>query len=243
MSDFSLLQILLANLALALGACLQGIAGYGIGTLSAPLVFLISPSLLPGAMIINATLLNVLMLVRNRAAVHFRPVRFAIGGSLVGIILASLTLTVLTAKGFELVFGVLILLAVLLSVLGIKPALSARNSTVAGAVSGYMGTITAVGGPPIALIYQKETGPLLRANLAAFFLFSSCASIVALIPVGYVGIYELKLVALTFPGVIFGFWVSGFLVKRVPLGALQPVILSVATLAGIAATMRGVSGW
>lgn len=233
---------MLANLALLAGACLQGVAGYGIGTLAAPLVFLISPVFLPGVMIINAVLLNILMLVRNRASLSFRPVRYAMGGNVVGTVLAGFTLTALSEQGFELMFGALILLAVGLSVAGMKPSLSDRNSLFAGSASGYMGTITAVGGPPMGLIYQNETGPRVRANLAAFFLFGSCASIVVLTPAGYVGAQELKLVAVTFPGVVVGFWMSGHLVNRMPFDALRPLILTIAALAGVAALFQGLFG-
>lgn len=240
MTEITLLQILLANLVLVAGACLQGVAGYGIGTLSAPLVFLISPLFLPGPMIVNAVLLNVLMLVRNRASLSFRPVRYAIGGNVVGTILAGFTLLLLSARGFDLAFGVLILLAVGLSVAGLKPGLSDRNSIIAGGASGYMGTITAVGGPPMGLIYQNEAGPRVRANLAAFFLFASLASVLVLIPTGLLGLRELKLVAVTFPGVLIGFWLSGFLVNRLPFNAMRPVILGIAALAGVAAIVRGI---
>lgn len=243
MSDLSLLQILLANLALLAGACLQGVAGYGIGTLAAPLVFAISPVFLPGPMIINAVLMNLLMLVRNRASLSFRPVRYAIGGNIVGTVLAGFTLALLSEQGFALAFGALILLAVALSVIGYRPQLSARNSVVAGGASGYMGTITAVGGPPMGLIYQNETGPRMRANLAAFFLFGSCASIVVLAPAGYIGVEQMQLVAVTFPGVLIGFWLSGYLVNRLPVGAFRPVVLTLAALAGFAALLRGLLGY
>lgn len=239
MVDITLTEILLANVILAAGACLQGVAGYGISTLSAPLLFLISPVFLPGVMIVNAVLLNFLMLVRNRASVTFSPVRYAIGGSLVGTVLASATLMMLTAQGFEIAFGALVLLGVVLSVMGFKPQLSARNSILAGGASGYMGTITAVGGPPIALIYQNEKGPRVRGNLAAFFLFSSCASVVALAPAGYIGMQELNLVALTFPGVIVGFWSSRFLVQRLPFEAMRPIILAIAAIAGASVLLQG----
>lgn len=240
MTDIGLANILLANFVLVAGACLQGVAGYGIGTLSAPLLFLISPAFLPGVMIVNAVLLNILMLMRNRTSITLRPVRYAIGGSLIGIALASVTLTALTPRGFELAFGAIILLAVSLSVVGLKPQLSAGNSLVAGGVSGYMGTITAVGGPPMALIYQNENGPRVRANLSAFFVFSSLATVAALVPAGYIGVEELKLVLLTFPGVVIGFWLSKFLIHRLPFDALRPIILAIAGLAGVSALARGV---
>ena len=239
MLEISLLQLLLANLAILAGSCLQGVAGYGIGTLSAPLLFLISPTLLPAPLVLNATLLTILMLLRNRGALQIQQVRFAIGGGVVGMILAGVTLAMISPKGFELTFGILILAGVGLSVAGIKPGLNNTSSTIAGAASTYMGTITAVGGPPIALIYQNEKGPLVRANMSAFFLVGSFFSLIALVFSGYLGTSQLALAAATFPGVLAGFWLSGHLVHRIPFGHLRPVILGIAAVAGAAALIRG----
>ncbi|MDL0431823.1 sulfite exporter TauE/SafE family protein [Marinobacter sp. TBZ242] len=239
MTDLTLLQIILANLALLAGACLQGVAGYGIGTLAAPLLFLISPILVPAPLILNAVILTILMVVRNRGALQIREVRFAIGGGVAGTLLAGGTLVLISPKGFELVFGILILIGVLLSVAGLRPTLNARNSVLAGAASTYMGTITAVGGPPIALIYQNQKGPLVRANMSAFFLVASFFSIAALVASGYLGQRELQLFAVTFPGVLIGFWLSGKLVNRMPFDGLKPIILGIAAVAGAAALIRG----
>ncbi|MCL7942442.1 sulfite exporter TauE/SafE family protein [Marinobacter sp. ATCH36] len=239
MTDLPLLQIILANLALLAGSCLQGIAGYGIGTLAAPLLFLISPMLVPAPLVLNAVVLTVFMLLRNRGALQIREVRFAIGGGVVGMFLAGITLLLISPKGFELVFGILILIGVMLSVAGLRPALNARNSILAGAASTYMGTITAVGGPPIALIYQNQKGPLVRANMSAFFLVASFFSIAALVASDYLGLRELQLFAVTFPGVLIGFWLSGKLVNRMPFEGLRPVILGIAAIAGMAALVRG----
>lgn len=240
MTDISLIQILLANIALLAGACLQGVAGYGIGTLSAPLMFLVSPLLVPGPLVLNAVLLTIMMLIRNRASLSFRQVRFAIGGDVVGTVLAGMTLAVVSGRAFGLIFGGLILAAVGLSVAGLRPTLTPRNSVIAGAASGYMGTITAVGGPPIALIYQNEQGPLVRANMSAFFLFASVASTIALVVSGHLGMRELMLFVVTFPGVLAGFLLSSLLVNRVPFGGLRPIILGIAALAGAAAVIRGI---
>lgn len=239
MTELSLVQIVLANLALLAGSCLQGIAGYGIGTLAAPLLFLISPELVPAPLVLNALMLTVFMLLRNRAALQVREVRFAIGGGVAGTILAGITLMLISPKGFELVFGMLILTGVLLSVGGLQPALNDRNSILAGAASTYMGTITAVGGPPIALIYQNQKGPLVRANMSAFFLVASFFSLAALVASGYLKHRELQLFAVTFPGVLMGFVLSGKLVNRMPFAGLRPIILTIAALAGIAALIRG----
>ena len=242
MDTLTLTDILLANFFLLLGASLQGVAGYGIGTLSAPLLFLISPLFIPGTLVLNAIVLTVMMLARNRAGISFREVKFAIGGNVVGTTLAGATFLVITSGAFDIVFGALIIFGVILSVAGIRPKLTPRNSVIAGAASGYMGTLVAVGGPPIALIYQNEKGPRVRANMSAFFLFSSCASIVALIFAGQIGMLELTLFAVTFPGVLIGFLLSALLVRRLPFEAMRPLILVIAALAGAGALARGFLG-
>lgn len=231
-------QLLLANLALFFGALLQGVAGYGIGTLSAPIVFLISPNLLPGPMIASATFLNLLMLLRNRDHVRIAPVRYAIEGGVVGIVMAGVVLKNLTPAGFDLAFGVLILFAVFLSVLGWKPVLNRLNSACAGWLSGFMGTITAIGGPPIALVYQNESGSSVRGNLAAFFLVTSIISLVILMFAGMMGWPQFVLAVAMCPGVALGFAASKPLANRFPYSAMRPLVLSIAAAAGLLAVYR-----
>lgn len=238
-ADITLVHLILANLVVLAGSCLQGVAGYGIGTLAAPLLFLISPAFIPASLTLNAGVLTVLMLVRNRTSLQVREVRYAIGGSLIGSVLAGVTLLMISTQGFELIFGSLILLAVILSVAGLKPRLNPRNSVIAGTVSAFMGTITAVGGPPIAMIYQNEKGPLVRANMSAFFLVANIFVLITLILSGYLGATELWLFAATVPGVFVGFWLSAGLVNRLPFEALRLIILGIAAVAGLAALIRG----
>lgn len=231
-------QILLANIAIAAGALLQGVAGYGIGTLSASLLFLISPLLLPAPLTMNAMVLTVLMLLRSRTILAFAPVRHAMMGAALGTLLAVAAMKLLSSAGFGLVFGVLILFAVVLSVSGLQPALNRRNSLCAGGLSGFMGTITAVGGPPIALLYQRQPPEQIRANLSAFFLFGSLSAFAGLAFSGFVHTLEISLFALTLPGVLAGFWLSGHCMHKVPPAALRPLILSIAALSGSAAIIR-----
>src|SRR5690625_6303645 len=128
-------------------------------------MFVISPVFLPGAMIINAVLMNLLMLVRNRASLSFRPVRYAIGGNIVGTVLAGFTLALLSEQGFALAFGALILLAVTLRVIGYRPQPSARHRRGAGGAPGWRGAVGADGGPPVGPIVEHGTRRRMRANL------------------------------------------------------------------------------
>lgn len=240
LAHISLLQLLLANLVLSIGACLQGLVGYGIATFSAPLLLLISPAFLPAPMTLNATLMTLMMLLRERRSLRVREVRYAIGGNVVGTTLGGLTLALIaTSSQFQVIFGALILLAVALSLLGFKPALTPFSSLIAGTTSGYMGTITAVGGPPMALIYQNEQGQLMRANMSAFFLFASVTALAAYILAGKLGLAQLEVAGLLWPGVVVGFVASRSLVPRIPMSVIRQAVLTVAGIAGLLALLKG----
>lgn len=240
MSELQLWQWLLANLAIAAGAFLQGLVGYGIGTLAVPLVFLISPIFVPAPMMLSALLLNILMVYREHRGIQFAPVRHAIYGNIAGTVLAGFLLLVITPKPFEILFGFLILVAVGLSLQGHRPRLTPRNSAIAGGASGFMGTLTAIGGPPIALVYQNETGKLMRANLSAFFLFGSFIGMIVLTFIGKLGLRELVFFAASIPGILLGFWLSGHIVHKIDADQLRPLILGIAAVAGVIAIIRGV---
>ena len=119
--EITLYTFILINIIVLLGSLLQGLVGYGVGMFCAPLLFLISPSLVPAPLILISTVLTVLLIIRDRGDLQFNQVSWAMGGGLVGVTLAGLILSVTSKAQFELVFGVLILLAVIIFVLGFFP--------------------------------------------------------------------------------------------------------------------------
>ena len=73
--------------------------------------------------------------------------------------------------------------------LSLSGCASGRRGTLVGAgtMSGLMGTLTSVGGPPMALVYQREQAATLRSTLAGFFLFGATWSLITLAVTGEVG--------------------------------------------------------
>jgi uncharacterized membrane protein YfcA len=51
-------------------------------------------------------------------------------------------------------------------------------------VSGTTGTATSIGGPPVALLYQREHGPRVRATLSLFLFLGNSLAIAALAVAG-----------------------------------------------------------
>ena len=123
-----------------------------MGLLASPILILIDPRFVPGPILLSTTVLTVLLVYRERTAIDFHGIQWAMVGRLVGTVLASAILLVVSAEQLVLLIGVFILSAVGMSLSGfrfdpIRPVL-----VVAGMLSGLLGTVASVGGPPMALV-------------------------------------------------------------------------------------------
>ena len=178
------------------------------------------------------------MLKRDKSHLQFDQISWAMKGGFVGVILAGLVLKVATKDQFELVFGLLILAAVLISVLGFQPKVNRKTNTIAGFTSGFMGSLTAVGGPPIALLYQGGNLNNIKANLTAFFLFLNMVAITTFVIIGEMTLETLKTALLATPGVFLGLHTSTKVQGIVQPQAARKWILSLSGITAIIAIVR-----
>ncbi|HEX2098255.1 MAG TPA: hypothetical protein VHF46_04280 [Rubrobacteraceae bacterium] len=97
---------------------------------------------------------------RERGVIGVTGLTCLLSGLLVGT-LGVVALLLLVPTGYlSVLFGSLVLVAVLASSFSPKVALHNRMWVVGGVASVIMGTVAGIGGPPLALIYQTK---LLRA--------------------------------------------------------------------------------
>jgi uncharacterized membrane protein YfcA len=108
----------------------------------------------------------------------------------------------------------------------------------AGLLSGVLGTAVSIGGPPIALLYQRETGSRLRGTLAAFFLIGVTMSLVGLRAADRFGLAELRQGAQLVPGILLGFLVSRRASGLLDRGYTRPAILTVSALSSVVVIAR-----
>jgi len=97
-------------------------------------------------------------------------------------------MALMAKSAFAVFFSVLVLAAVGISIAGWAVQPSKKNLLLAGVASGYMGTITSIGAPPMALIYQHAPGPRVRATISAFFVVGVVFSLGALATFGHFGL-------------------------------------------------------
>ncbi len=230
--------IILVNCIVMCGTLIQGVIGYGIGMFCAPLLFMINPDYVPGPMVLISTVLTIIMLLRDKSDLRADQVSWTMFGGFFGVIIAGVILNSVSLKQFQVVFGLLILLAVVISIVGYSPKVNRVTTAIAGYLSGFMGTLTAVGGPPVALLYQKVKAAELKANLSAFFLFLNIIIVTTLIWIDKLNLDSLYLLVTVLPGLFCGFYLSSLASKYVNPRQLRYFILSFSALSGFGSIIK-----
>jgi uncharacterized membrane protein YfcA len=223
---------ILASGAVALGSIAQGTVGFGVGVLAAPLLLLIDPRLVPGPLLLTAFFLIVALTWREWRGVRFADLGWSLVGRVAGTAVAVLFLGGIPAGGFDAVLGVVVIVAVAFSAIGLEIRLSRPAFFGAGALSGFFGTVAAVGGPPMGLLYQREKGPVVRGTLSAFFVVGTVISLAGLAVAGRFGPSEIRLTPVLLPGALVGFLLSGRLARFLDRGWMRPAILGVSVVSG-----------
>jgi uncharacterized membrane protein YfcA len=238
--ELSLTEALLAVAVIAIGTAVQASIGFGLAMIAAPLLMLIEPAFVPGAMIAVALLLSLWMMWDDRHAIDFSTLKPAIAGRVLGTPPAALLLGTASAATFDLVFGTLVLLAVVLSLLHTTLKPTPKAVFLASIASGFMSTISGIGGPPLALVYQNASGPHLRANLAVLFVLGTTISLIALMWIGRFGLVDLVYTLLLLVGVIIGVLCRGPLLRRLDKSAARPWLLGLCALSALAVLGRAI---
>lgn len=230
--------LLVAALAVFVGAVVQGAAGFGLGLVAAPVLALVDPALVPVALLVVTAVLPLLTVVRELGDVDWRGAGWSLLGRLPGTVVGVAAVASASPESLALLVAVAVLLAVAASLLRWRPVPTRRSLLVAGALGGAAGTATSVGGPPMILLYQDAPGPRVRATLAVFFAVGIAMSLGGLAIAGEVQRSELVAGALLLPAMLAGFALSGPLRRHVDGGRLRPVVLVLVTLSALTLLLR-----
>ncbi|ART81977.1 hypothetical protein CBP31_04500 [Oceanisphaera profunda] len=233
---------LLALLIVTISIIVQAWVGIGFGLLAAPLLYLIDPAYVPGPVLMLGWLLSVVVVFKQRHSLNFRRILPAIVARLPGSWCGALLLVSIASWQLSLFFGSALLLAVWLSLRRYSLPLNGVSLTVAGFLSGVLGTATSVGGPPIALLYQHEARLTARNEIAAFFLVGTPLSLLMLWWQGGASVLGFSLIVKMLPGVIIGFWLSRHLERVVSVESARPAILLVSAISAIVVLIQGILG-
>ena len=234
--------VAIISLAVVIGAVIQGSIGFGYALVAVPAMVLLLPWAVPVAPLVLAFPMTVLMSAKEWRSIDLGGFALITGGRLVGTI-AGVILLVLVPKGYlSTLTGLLIMAAALGSFL--KPDFEVRNSTrlTGGIASGVVGTVAALGGTPLALVYQDRSGAELRSTLAISFVVGIAMSLVGLGLAGKVEGRHVVLALELLPGLLVGLWASRWVAKRLDERWLRPAVLIFAAVAGLVIILLGPGG-
>ncbi len=221
-------------LVLMIGACLQSVIGFGLGLLCAPILFLIYPQLVPAPMILNALFLTLLLSVRHMRSIDVRQTSISVIGGTVGVAIAGIVMLYIEPHHYKYLLGASIIIGVVASFVGHKPAINVGNNLFASTLSGFMGTTTSAGGAPMGLLYQSAEHHKIKANLSVFFLYINVFGLCVLWAAGSAGYSDIVLFIQCIPAILLGWLLSEFLQGYINNDIVRKLTLLAAFFSGVA---------
>jgi uncharacterized membrane protein YfcA len=216
------------------GATVQASIGIGLGMIASPVLALADPAFIPAAIMLAVLPLTFAIAWVDRQHIEKRDVGLALIGRVPGTIAGALLVAALSDQVLAVMVAASVLLAVLASITGRLFRPTDRALMTAGLASGFAGTTTGVGGPPMALTYQNSDPATMRATISAFFAIGSVLSIVALALAGEIGVRQLQLTALILPGVVLGVVTARKVKHLLRPEVVRPAVLVICTLTALA---------
>lgn len=231
------IEFVIVAAALCIGALVQGSLGFGMVLVSFPVLVITEPEILPQTTMIVALPMIISLAWRHRGGAVWRDVGLITLGRLPGIGLAVVILSVASARTIGLMAGVTVLAAVAVSFWA--PAVPKTTATMlfAGVVSALFGTAVAIGGPPLALLFQHEAGPRLRSTMTSIMVLGAPLSLAILTLSGKVDGTDLRTGLALTPFSVIGSYSSRWVIPYVD-DRLRPIILSICALGAMIAIIR-----
>lgn len=216
------------------GSAVQGAVGLGFGLLSTPLLAMIDTDFVPGAVLVAIMPLTLSVSIGSFRDIDHRGAGLAVLGRVPGVIGGAIVAVSVSDRSIAVFLAVAVLIAVAVSVWLPSVAVTPRRTLAAGAISGLMGTTTGVGGPPMALLYQRTEPRVVRATLSAYFAAGTVMSIIALTIAGDLGLRQWRLGALLIPGVVLGLVASRWLRHHINGPRFRPFLLAACSASALA---------
>ena len=241
MHDLSTIALVGLLVASAVGGVIQGAIGFGFALVAVPTIALVEPDAIPVTVMLMAVPMTIVMALRERAHIDVGGFATIMVGRVVGIAGGVLLLELVPESGLTVLVGVMIMLGVALSVGGLDIEPQRWVNVGAGVLSGVMGTTSAIGGPALAVVYQRRPGPELRSTLALSYLAGIVIAVGALAAVGRVEGWHVWLALEFVPALLLGLWLSFRLASVLDRGWLRPAVLAFAAVSGVVIVVRGVA--
>lgn len=234
MPELSITAVVIACLTMIFASTVQTVIGFGLALIAVPVLLLIDPAMVPAPVVICAIVQPAIVVWALRSHIQWDMITIALLGRIPGTLVAMWLLTLFAQSGLKIFIAASVLLAVLVSLFKFSAEPNKTNHGIAGFVAGISGTVAGIGGPPIALLYQKQKGDVIRANLAVFFLVGAVMSLIGMGAVGFVTVTSWIYGLLFIPSIFAGVWLGSKLKGHLKPELMRPAILTLCSLSALA---------
>jgi uncharacterized membrane protein YfcA len=224
---------LVPSVVVFVAAFVQGAAGVGYAMLAVPMLALMSSSWVPGPVLIGLVSLALMMVLAGRRAVDPVERRALIPAVIVGTLCGLGLITVISQQSSGLIFGIVVLVAVLITASGIAASLTQRNLWFGGIASGLMGTVTGMHGPPLAILYARQSPEKARAAIAWIFLVAGSLSLLGYALTDRLTWQQFGEGVSLIPGTALGYLAARAVQNRAPVKLIRIVMLSLVTASAV----------
>jgi len=229
-----------------LGSFVQGVMGFGSGSVCMALLPLFMPISDAVAVIsVICLLINIRLLIQLWSAISWRPLLPLALGAMVGVPIGVYVLKRLDEGQLQITLGVVMLLyaVVKLSPLDLlQRTLSDRWGLLFGAVGGAFGAASNVGGPPLVIyVTMKDWGKdQTKATLQAYFLVISLIQVPAFVMTGLLTTEHLLPIGVGVPALLVGVWGGSRLYDGMGSGSFSRLMVWALGGIGVFYVARGV---
>ena len=119
-------------------------------------------------------------LAHEREEIHWAGLGWSLPSRVLGTAVGVAAVATFSTRSLGLVVAVMVLAAVLVTWLAVRPPMTRGTLVAAGLVSGFAGTATSIGGPPMAILYQDRPPRQIRTTLAVYFMVGAALSLAGL---------------------------------------------------------------
>jgi uncharacterized protein len=236
------LAAVLTLVAVAVGAVIQGSIGFGYAFVAVPTMALLYPEALPVTPLLLALPMTALMTAREWRAIDVTGFFMITGARAMGTAAGIVLLVLVPVSFLSILVGLLITALALLSFFNPNFEVTNKTRIAGGMASGITSTTAAIGGPPLALIYQDRSGAELRSTLSVSFVVGIVMSLAGLALAGKVQGWHFLLALQLLPGLLMGLWSSRWVIRYLDERWLRSAVLTFVAVAGLTVAFLGPQG-
>lgn len=219
---------------------MQSLVGLGLGLVAAPVITLVEPQLMPEVMLWLAFTYPLVTLAAEREDIHWAGLGWSLPTRLLGTAVGVAAVATFSTRMLGLVVAVIVLVAVLVTWLAVRPPITRTSLMTAGLVSGFSGTATSIGGPPMAILYQSRPPRQIRTTLAVYFMVGAALSLAGLALAGQLEVGKALLAACLAPVLPLGAALGRALRPRLPERHVRVAVLLVCGTSAVVLLMKSV---